>query len=273
MSHWTEELFKEHSELYVGALEERLAQAPKETDALLRYLKEQGFQLERVLDLNCGIGRHSMALAQHGIRVLGTDISPHYIQIAKRKAREEKVADRAKFKVADMRQIASRLRDEPPFDGIVCLWTSFGFYDDKTNENILRDCLKLVKPGGFFALDIVNKDWLLHNYPEKGFSRYNDWIVLEERKLDLKQSRNRNIWLFLKQTDELSFKLENIIELDHRIWSLPELINFFNGTGWRFKAAYPGFATGFSQWKAAPFSTESKLEEAPMLLTISFRPK
>ncbi len=273
MSHWTEELFKEHPELFAGQFEERLAQAPKETDALLRYLKEQGFQPERVLDLNCGIGRHSMALAQRGIRVLGTDISSHYIQIAANKAREEKLADRAKFKVADMRQIASSLSGEQPFDGIVCLWTSFGFYDDKTNENILRNCLKLVKPGGFFALDIVNKDWLLHNYSEKGFSRYNDWIVLEERKLDLKKSRNRNLWLFLKQADELSFKLEQIIELDHRIWSLPELINLFNSTGWRFEAAYPGFATGFSQRKAVPLSTESKLEEAPMLLTISCRPE
>jgi SAM-dependent methyltransferase len=272
MTHWTEELFQEHPELFIGQFEERLEQAPKEAAVLLRYLKEQGFQPERVLDMNCGIGRHSVALAHRGIRVLGTDISPHYIQIAKSKAREDEVADRAKFKVADMRQIASRLRNEPAFDGIVCLWTSFGFYDDKTNESILHDCLKLVKPGGFFALDIVNKDWLFHNYQEKGFSRYNDWIVLEERKLDLKKSRNRNLWLFLKQTGELAFKLEQIIELDHRIWSLPELIELFNGTGWQFKVAYPGFAAGFTKRKTTPLFTESNLEESPMLLVISLRP-
>ena len=273
MTHWTEELFEEHPELYVGALEERLAQAPKETDALLRYLKEQGFQPERVLDLNCGIGRHSMALAQRGIRVLGTDISSHYIQIAKSKAQEEKLADRAKFKVADMRQIASSLPDEPSFDGIVCLWTSFGFYDDKTNENILRDCLKLVKPGGFFALDIANKDWFLQNYEEKGFSRNNDWIVLEERRFDIEKSRNHNTWLFLKQTGELTFELEKIIELDHRIWSLPELITLFDTTGWQFQKAYPGFATGFTQRKVSSVAAEGKLEESPMLLVISCRPE
>jgi SAM-dependent methyltransferase len=273
MTHWTEALFKEHPELFIGQFEERLEQTPKEADTLLRYLKEQGFQPERVLDMNCGIGRHSVALAHRGIRVLGTDISPHYIQIAKRKVREDGVADRAKFRVADMRRLASRLSNEPPFDGIVCLWTSFGFYDDRTNESILHNCLKLVKPGGFFALDIVNKDWLLQNYQKKGFSRYNDWIVLEERKVDLKKSRNCNLWLFLKQTDELAFKLEHVIELDHRIWSLPELIELFNGTGWWFKAAYPGFATGFTPRRAAPLSTDSKLEEVPMLLIISERPE
>ncbi|NQT05123.1 MAG: class I SAM-dependent methyltransferase [Dehalococcoidia bacterium] len=272
MTHWTEELFKKNPELFIGHFEERLKQAPRETASLISYLKEQGFQPERVLDLNCGIGRHSIALAKRGIRVLGTDISPHYIKIAGRKAREEKVADKAKFRVADMRRIASILADEPQFDGIVCLWTSFGFYDDETNENILRDCLKLVKPGGFFALDIVNKDWLLQNYLEKGFARYNDWVVLEERKLDLKKSRNHNTWMFLKQTGELSFKLENIIELDHHIWNLPELITLFNDTGWRFKVAYPGFATGFARRKVAPISVESKPEEAPMLLVISCRP-
>jgi 2-polyprenyl-3-methyl-5-hydroxy-6-metoxy-1,4-benzoquinol methylase len=273
MTHWTEELFEEHPELFVGALEERLAQAPKETNALLRYLKEQGFQPERVLDLNCGIGRHSMALAQRGIQVLGTDISPHYIQIAASKAKEEKLSDRAKFKVADMRQVVSSLSDEPPFDGIVCLWTSFGFYDDKTNENILRDCLKLVKPGGFFAMDIVNKDWLLHNYEEKGSSRNNDWIVLEERRFDTEKSRNHNTWLFLKQTGELTFELEKIIELDHRIWSLPELITLFDTTGWQFWKAYHGFATGFTRRKVPPLSVENKLSEPPMLLVISRRPE
>jgi SAM-dependent methyltransferase len=272
MAHWTEELFKENPELFMGHFEERLEQTPREISALLRYLKDQGFQPERVLDLNCGIGRHAIALAHHAIRVLGTDISPHYIQIAASKAREEKVADRAKFKVADMRQIASSLPDEPPFDGIVCLWTSFGFYDDKTNENILRDCLKLVKPGGFFALDIVNKDWLLHNYSEKGFSRYNDWIVLEERKLDLKKSRNHNTWFFLKQTEELTFKVENIIELDHHIWSLPELITLFKSTGWEFKAAYPGFATGFTRRKVTSVATDDDISKSPMLLIISQRP-
>ncbi len=273
MAHWTEELFQENPELFIGAIQERLRQAPKETDTLLRCLKEQGFQPERILDLNCGIGRHSLALAHRGIRVMGTDISPHYIQIAKSKAREEKLTNHAKFRVADMRRIASSLPDEPPFDGIVCLWTSFGFYDDRTNENILRECLKLVKPGGFFALDVANKDWLLQHYAEKGFSRNNDWIVLEERRLDLKKSRNYNTWLFLQQTEELAFKLEKIIELDHRIWSLPELITLFNATGWHFKAAYPGFATGFTRRKVKPISTESRLEESPMLLVISCRPE
>ena len=273
MTHWTEELFKQNPELFIGHFEERLKQAPRETASLISYLKEEGFQPKRVFDLNCGIGRHSIALAKRDFRVLGTDISPHYVEIAERKAQKEKVTDRARFKVADMRQIASSLADEQPFDGIVCLWTSFGFYDDETNENILRDCLKLVKPGGFFALDIVNKDWLIQNYLEKGVARYSDWIVLEERKLDLEKSRNHNTWMFLKQTGELSFKLENIIELDHRIWNLPELITLFNDTGWHFKAAYPGFATGFTQRKVTPLSVESKLEEAPMLLVISRRPE
>jgi hypothetical protein len=71
----------------------------------------------------------------------------------------------------------------------------------------------------------------------------------------------------------LTFKLERIIELDHRVWSLPELVTLFNNTGWQFQKAYPGFATGFTKKKASPISENGKLSESPMLLIISRRPE
>ena len=113
----------------------------------MKCLKEQGFKVKNILDLNCGIGRHSIELGKRGIKVLGTDISPLYIEIAKKKAKEEKVTDELRFKIVDMRKIASVLSVEKPFDGIVNLFSSFGFYDEKTNDDILQQCCRLVKSG------------------------------------------------------------------------------------------------------------------------------
>jgi SAM-dependent methyltransferase len=242
MSDWTKELFESSPELFLGAFEERLEQSTREVNYLLKRLKEQGFKPKNILDLNCGIGRHSAELGKRGIIVLGTDLSPHYIETAKKRVKTENIDNKVRFQVADMRKIASVLENEKPFDGIVNLWTSFGYYDNETNDDILRQCLQLVRAGGFFALDIINRDWLVRNFQDRSFERIKERIVLEERHLDLNSSRMYNTWTYLREKGENVFVLEKRINLDHRVWSLNELIETFSRTGWQFKAACPGLS-------------------------------
>ena len=241
MSHWTEELFEQNPELFLKALEERTAEASWEIDLLLRCLDEQGFKTQNILDLNCGIGRHSIEFGRRGINVLGTDLSLRYIEIAKERAKSQGVQDRVRFRVTDMRRIASVLSHEKPFDGVVNLFTSFGFHDDKTNARILRQCCNLVRPEGFFVLEIMNRDWIIRNFQERGFSRYEGLIVLEDREFDSKTSRMHATWTCLLQQDDKNFVLKKQITIDHRIWSLHELIEIFEKTSWKFKAVYSGF--------------------------------
>ena len=49
----------------------------KEVDFLIDQLKLQGN--ERILDLACGYGRHSLELARRGYDVTGIDITPEYV--------------------------------------------------------------------------------------------------------------------------------------------------------------------------------------------------
>src|SRR5438270_725149 len=58
----------------------------------------------RVLDVGCGPGRHSLALATRGIDVLGVDLSPEFIELA----RESVPAGTsfARFEVADVCDLA-----------------------------------------------------------------------------------------------------------------------------------------------------------------------
>jgi 2-polyprenyl-3-methyl-5-hydroxy-6-metoxy-1,4-benzoquinol methylase len=241
MSHWTEKLFEKHSGLFLKQLEELVSEARCETDLLLKYLNEQRFKPKNILDLNCGIGRHSIELAKRGVNVLGTDLSSRYIKIAGERAKKEGVEDKARFKTADMRRISSTLTAEKPFDGIINLYTSFGFYDDKTNAHILRQCTDLVKPGGFFVLEIMNRDWLVNHFEKRGFSRYEGMILLEDREFDSVTSRVHSTWTYLIQKDDRTFVLEEQVTLDHRIWSPHELIELFAENGWDHKAFYPGF--------------------------------
>lgn len=239
MLHWTEDLFVNHPKLFVRALEERDSIAGDEVDLLLKYVGKEGFKVRRILDLNCGIGRHSIELGKRGISVLGTDLSPYYIRIANKRAKSKKVSDKVRFKVADMRRIGAILAREK-FDGIINLFTSFGFYDDKTNADILSQCSNLVRSKGFFVLEIMNRDWIVRNFQPRGFSRYKNLIVLEDRAFDAKTSRIGTTWTYLVQKENEDFVQEKQVTIDTRLWSLHELIAIFEKTGWKFKAAYPG---------------------------------
>ena len=272
MLHWTEELFKENPQLFLSVLKELNTDASTEIKGILKLLNDQGFKPKRILDLNCGIGRHSIELGKRGIEVLGTDISPAYIKIAQKRAQKRRVGECVHFQVADMRQIASALSGEQPFDGIMCLWTSFGFYDDETNDDILRQCLKLVVPGGFFALDIVNRDWLIRNFSERSFERTKDWLILEERQFNTQNSRHHNKWTFIRQIDEKTFLLDKSFQLDLRVWSLHELVLLFERTGWKFECAYPGSSPIHSLRKVRFSSQNDDLLDAGRLLIISSRP-
>lgn len=244
MVDWTEELFKEHPELFLDAFEGRPAQAPGEVNVLLQHLKEHGLKPQTILDLNCGIGRHAVELGKRGIQVLGTDISRQYLEIAQQTAQKANVTGKVSFQIADMREIATVLQRQDSFDGVVNLWTSFGFYNEEVNRDILRQCRTLVRPGGFLVLETVNKDWLLQNFQERDFEEFPGRLVLAKRWFTPEDSRMHDTLTYLKRKDEDTFILEKEITIDYRIWNLDELTHLLQETGWRFKKAYPRIAEG-----------------------------
>jgi 2-polyprenyl-3-methyl-5-hydroxy-6-metoxy-1,4-benzoquinol methylase len=271
MKHWTEELFVDNPDLFILLFDERPERVKAEVDALLKSLTAAGYQPERVLDMNCGIGRHDVDLAKKGIEVLGTDISPRFLEVAAKRAGEAGVSNRVRFKEADMRQIANVLKGEKPVDGIINLWTSFGFYVDEANDDILRQCRELVKPGGFFAMEIINRDWLVRNMQPRSFASIGETLILEDRTLNMNDSRMYNTWTYLRKTAENTYVLLKEVKLDHRVWSLHELIAMFARTGWKYKAAYSGPVPGSELSSGIPLSNERDVFKAARLLVISYR--
>ena len=85
--HWTELLFVERPELFLPFLELAEERAPDETRALAELFGRFGVPPEgRVLDVACGIGRHAIPMARRGYRVTGIDLSPPYVEMARRRA-------------------------------------------------------------------------------------------------------------------------------------------------------------------------------------------
>src|ERR1700733_3883830 len=67
------------------------------------YLEETGKRDGRVLELGCGTGRLTVAIAQNGIDIVGADLSDSMLEAARRKARGAGVE--LPFIHADMRDL------------------------------------------------------------------------------------------------------------------------------------------------------------------------
>lgn len=104
----------------------------------------------KVLDLCCGMGRHSLALADAGFLVTGVDLSEVLLREAKRLDIEGRVA----WHKADMRRLPLECGE---FDAVVNLFTSFGYFKtDGDQIKVLREAARVLKPGGRFLLDFLN---------------------------------------------------------------------------------------------------------------------
>lgn len=113
----------------------------------------------KILDLACGFGRHTNRLAALGHSVTGVDFSPGFLEIACQKAAEMGV--QVDYRQGDMRQIS--FREE--FDRVLLLFTSFGYFEDEENVQVMKNIARALKPAGLLGFDIPNRDGVVHALP------------------------------------------------------------------------------------------------------------
>ena len=138
---------------------------------------------EKILDLCCGQGRHSLELTRRGFRdVEGLDRSHYLIQKAKTSAKKESLS--VKFREGDARKLPY-LPDT--FDVVMILGNSFGYFETIQNDlEVLKEVLRVLKPWGRVLVDIADGEYLRKNFQPRSW----EWIdkkyfVCRERSLSL----------------------------------------------------------------------------------------
>jgi len=156
-----------------------------EVDLFLEILKPS--PENKILDLCCGQGRHSLELARRGFyNVEGLDRSHYLIQKAKMQAKKEGL--NVKFREGDARKLPY-----PPdtFDIVMILGNSFGYFSTVQEDlRVLREAFRVLKPWGKILIDVADGEYLRNNFQPRSW----EWIdkkyfVCRERSLSVdKQS-------------------------------------------------------------------------------------
>jgi SAM-dependent methyltransferase len=130
--------------------EERLEGAADEVDSVLSLV---GFEGRDVLDLCCGVGRHSVELAAQGLSVTGVDRSRFLLGKARALADEQRVE--VEWVEADARDFVR----PDSFDLVLNMFTSFGYFDDPDDDRkVLRNAAESLRDGGNLLIDLAGKE-------------------------------------------------------------------------------------------------------------------
>jgi 2-polyprenyl-6-hydroxyphenyl methylase/3-demethylubiquinone-9 3-methyltransferase len=153
--------------------------------ARLGYVAERvALRGARVLDVGCGGGLLSEALAKSGAQVTAIDLAPNLLKVARLHGLE------SWLKVEYRQSVVEALPDETPasFDAVTCMEMLEHVPDP---ASIVRACARLLRPGGrlflstlnrtpaAFALAIFGAEYVARLLP-KGTHQYRDFIKPSE---------------------------------------------------------------------------------------------
>ena len=131
----------------------------------IHYLSSrwQNNQSRNFLDLGCGLGRHSIFMAQNGFQVSAFDISSYGLDILKNQAQKEDL--RIDIQQGDMLKLPF------PDHSFDCLLAYHVIHHTDTNgfKKTLSEIERVLKPGGEVYLTLLSKNsWpFVHRDPQR----------------------------------------------------------------------------------------------------------
>ena len=234
---WPESLFIDNAKLYAMVLEGMWKKGEDYATLLSVFLRKKKLKDCEVLDVPSGIGRIAVPLAKLGYSVTGVDLSPYFVSIARKKARQFSVARKASFEVGKMKEIGSMF---PPghFDVAINIFTSIGYGSDQDDLSFFKSVRKVVRDGGLFIIGgVANRDYLFSHFMTNLYDETDKILVIHKNELDVSHSRMKSNWrFFLKNGKALRFVAES--PLDLRLYSPHELVGLLESTGWKVPTIY-----------------------------------
>jgi len=194
----------------------------------------------KVLDLCCGVGRHSLELARRGFQVTAVDRTASYLAEARGRASKEGLE--IEFVQEDMRTF---VRPEA-FDAVINYFTSFGYFESEDDDRrVVENAHSSLRPGGALLIDMMGKEILARIFSERGWREEDDMLILEDRQVAPDWSSVYNRWIIIKDGERRE------VTLSTRQYSAAELSRLLKECGF-------GRVEVYGDLSGAPYDMQAK---------------
>jgi SAM-dependent methyltransferase len=198
----------------------------KEVEFMLSYFNLQPGN--KVLDLMCGYGRHSIALAKKGMKVTAVDNLNDYINEVKLASEKDNLsitaeqADVANYEPTEM------------FDLVICMGNSLNFFNADDAIRLFRNISTHLNKGGNLLINSWSiAEIAIKNFKDKSWSTVGDKKFLVDCKYLFHPARIEFEHLILTPDG----KTESKTGIDY-IFSVNEIETMLNQTGFVLKELY-----------------------------------
>jgi len=206
----------------------RLKAAKGEVDSIIRLTK---IKKGAALDLCCGPGRCSIALAKRKFKVTGVDRTKYLLDRARSRARAAKV--KIEFIQKDMRDFTR----PDSFDLVINMYTSFGYFANPDEDlTVLRNIYTSLRKGGAFLIDVIGKERIAKIFLPSSVDVLPDGSLLVQRRTLVEDfTRTNNEWIVVRKGRAKSYKFS------HRLYSGQELRELMERAGFKCVKLYGSF--------------------------------
>lgn len=213
-------------------------------ELLIGVLQRDGVEAGAVVELGCGSGILSEKMATAGYDVTGVDISPAFVELARRRV------PGGRFFVGSLLTV-----ELPPCVAVAAVGECVNYlFDDGNSAEALADLFARVyqalMPGGLFLFDTAEPGRVVGQEPVKTHIEGEDWAVLVTVEEDrLQRMLRRDITSFRKVGESYRrsrevhrLRLYPRAELEQRLVDIGFHVSLLNDYGGKpFPAGYVGF--------------------------------
>ena len=154
----------------------RLERHRLEADLTWRYLAQHLPTAGRLLEIGCGTGAYTFALAKRGYRITAVDLAEEFVARCKAKAAQLGLGDRIDFRIGDARNLEEVAHGA--FDAVLLMGPLYHLVLEADRAAALRSAYRFLRPGGVIFSALISRFGVLADHLKKNPSWIEDreWV-------------------------------------------------------------------------------------------------